>query len=115
SSARWCNFRARLLILALILTATSLMATTASAHRFAPSLLELEQLPDAIVSVQWRRPLQADPSVSPVLPDACSVMDQPQSRIDSGAIVMRWHLRCPEDQARVVSVQGLDQSRTAAL
>lgn len=99
----------------LLFVVLSLCATASSAHRFAPSLLALQQLPDKVVSVQWRRPLQADASLRPHFSPSCRALDEPRATIGAGAIVERWHIRCSDLDSLAFSVQGLEQSRTSAL
>lgn len=53
----------------------ALVCSGASAHRFAPSLLEIRQLSESTFSATWKTPIQKVSAVSmePVFPADCEI------------------------------------------
>jgi hydrogenase/urease accessory protein HupE len=93
-----------------------LFAASASAHKMAPSLLEIRELPDDVVEVFWRTPILAQEAPEPIFPSACQTLSPPLSVVDGSASETRLSLRCSSQTlAKGISVLGLKSSRTAAL
>ena len=95
-----------------------LLATDAAAHRFAPSLLEVQQLSETAFSVSWKTPIQkvSDTPIEPRLPDQCEMTStSPWLQEGTGAL-MQMQLECPEGLiGQTLAVAGLGENQSSAL
>lgn len=82
---------------ALGLSIWAALVGTASAHQFAPALIELRETPGGNVAALWREPavrVQGS-GLRPVLPAGCrGVADPVVERIGTG-MEARWEIQCP--------------------
>jgi hydrogenase/urease accessory protein HupE len=94
-------------------------AAPATAHRLAPSLLELRELGAGRVSVHWRTPLLQPSGVDlrPRLPDHCERATGVSVERDATGASVRWSEECgaPGLVGARIGIAGLAESRTAAL
>jgi hydrogenase/urease accessory protein HupE len=103
----------------LIVMATLLIASLASAHPLAPALLSLEESESGEVAVRWKisrlRPTGTD--VRPNLPAHCSPLSAPVTVVGEGDVTEEWRIDCGARGlvGSELSVGGLDRSRTDAL
>ncbi|MEM7137863.1 MAG: HupE/UreJ family protein [Myxococcota bacterium] len=77
--------------------AAALVPTGASAHLFAPALLEVRQLDETSVAVRWKQPAvrQMGSALQPSLPASC--YSQPaESKLEGTGMVSEWLATCPE-------------------
>jgi len=102
----------RLVLLALLLS----LGAPATAHRLAPSYLELrEEAPD-VFSVLWRTPqlVARGARLAPVLP--CETQGEAIAALEAAALVERSTLACPGGLVgRELRVEGLAGSGTDAI
>jgi len=101
---------------ALALVAALVAATGASAHRLAPSYLELREEADGRFAVLWRTPrvVARGARVAPELP--CQALGAPDAVEEPAALVLRWRIACSAGLVgREVKVTGLDGSGSDAL
>ncbi len=91
----------------------------AAAHPLAPSLLEIVEVEAGVYTVLWRTPALRASGVElePVLPPRCQARGEAAGQREPSALVVRWTVDCgPEGLVgQVLSVRGLDASRTSAL
>ncbi|MGH0032280.1 MAG: HupE/UreJ family protein [Myxococcota bacterium] len=96
-----------------------LLAAAASAHRLAPSLLELVERDGGRFDVTWKTPLQqpVGSDVRPELPESCATAGEAQASQEATGLVVRFPVDC--GTAGIVgqrlAVRGLDTSGTNAL
>jgi hydrogenase/urease accessory protein HupE len=92
------------------------LSSTANAHKLAPSLLELRELPSGVIGLMWKTPLLAASPPAVVLPASCRTLDRVDQTINEGAVVQRYTILCAEAvPALAFSISGLSASRSAAL
>ncbi|CAA0087630.1 Uncharacterised protein [Zhongshania aliphaticivorans] len=91
------------------------LSSGANAHKLAPSLLELRQLPSGIISVWWKTPVLAVASPSVVLPSSCQRIGGIKQEVVDNAIERRYSISCSGESSLVFSINGLAASRSAAL
>lgn len=91
------------------------LSSGVNAHKLAPSLLELRQLPSGIISLRWKTPVLAVGSPSVVLPSSCQRIGSNKQEMVDNAIERRYSISCSGEAALVFSISGLAASRSAAL
>lgn len=90
-------------------------SVSASAHKLAPSLLDIRQQGATDYAVLFRTPVDAQRRPEPVFPPLCT-LSEPQHRSEGTALETRWKLHCePGLSGQDVGVAGLRHSRTTAL
>jgi hypothetical protein len=92
------------------------LAGGASAHRLAPSYLELREEAEGAFAVLWRTPrvVARGARLAPVLP--CQKIGAPEASEEPAAFVLRWSARCEAGLVgRELRVDGLAGSGTDAL
>jgi hypothetical protein len=92
------------------------LAGGASAHRLAPSYLELREETDGAFAVLWRTPrvVARGARLAPALP--CEAAGAPRASEEPAALVLRWRARCEGGLVgRTLRVEGLAGSGTDAL
>lgn len=85
----------RLANIAILLLAACL-GTTAQAHRFAPTLLQLVELAPGSYNVVWKTPAQATSPVplTPAWPEGCSVASASPAQPEGTGLVTSLQLHC---------------------
>lgn len=114
--------RLRLILAALALALT---ARSASAHVFAPSLLELRQVDSEnaldvsdTFDVRWKQPelLPSGAHASPVLPSSCEAVAEKGLRREETGISVLWTVQCPGGvEGKTVGIDGLASTQASAL
>jgi len=111
--------RSRRLCFSVLLLALVCTPEPGFAHKLAPSLLELRELPDGQLAVRWKTPLQRPSGVEidPVLPTHCEATTSPVAETEATGVNLRWQVRCSEPGlvGSELSVTGLVESATNAL
>lgn len=89
------NRRVYLAGIAFLLLA-SCLATTAQAHRFAPTLLQLVELGPGAYNVVWKTPAQATSPIplAPAWPDECAVTSASPPQPEGTGLVTSLQLQC---------------------
>ena len=102
---------------ALLVSLVLLVPLPASAHRFAPSYLELAEGADGTVVATWRTPtLQSGAlALRPRLPESCRPTGSAMREVESGRLTERWTVRCDRLVGERLGVDGLPESRTQAI
>lgn len=87
------NIQRTLLLLMVVLLG---YASNASAHRFAPSLLQVTEIASDLYNVVWKTPVQANSSVpmEPTWPAACRVENPSPTQLEGTGKVSMLQLRC---------------------
>jgi len=92
------------------------LSSVASAHKLAPSLLELRELPSGVFSVMWRTPVLASTPPTVVFPASCHAIGQLEQSVQEGAIEQRYSILCAGVEGTLnVSFNNLSASRSVAL
>lgn len=90
-----------------------LISFQAYAHEIRPAFLELEEVQAERFQLSWKQPVTQGRRLvlDPVLPEACEVLTEPQSRIVDSAVVARWQVGCALREG-LISIAGLDRTLT---
>ena len=106
-------------MIVLLLLLALVGATTANAHMLAPSLLEVRELGDGRVDVEWRPPIVGVPGAElrPVLPPGCQTVGEPTLGIFDAASVTRWSVECEPATlvGRRFTAKGIVENRADVL
>jgi len=100
-----------------LLLAAVLVPLVATAHRLAPSLLEVRETAPGRIAVFWKTPLQrpTGTSVEPELPAGCAV-EAAEPGVEGTAATLRFEAACESSLVGArFAVRGLAESRTEAL
>jgi len=104
------------------LVMSMLLAHTAQAHLFAPSLLKIVETQPHQYHVVWKTPAKraSDTPLQPVFPDRCEVNNPSSPRTEGTGITSSWQLRCDQlgEQGlvgQVLSVTGLGTNKVSAM
>ena len=99
-----------------------LLAQAAHAHRFAPSLLKVNQTAAEHYNIVWKTPAQATSSIPmrPVWPESCEVLVASPAQIEGTGKVYNWQLQCAdmgEDGlvGETLAVTGLGANQASAM
>ena len=90
----------------------------ASAHRFAPSLLEIRQHSEDTFSATWKTPIQQVSAVAmePVFPASCEITSASPWIQEGTGVLMQMDLACPEGLVgKMLAVSGLGDNQSSAL
>jgi hydrogenase/urease accessory protein HupE len=90
----------------------------ASAHAFAPALLELREGASGTIDVRWKQPATRamGSSLRPVLPGSCSGVGEAELLEEGTGVVANWAIECPGGLVgKTVGVEGLAASGADAL
>ncbi len=81
-------------LLCLLLGTT--LAQGAHAHRFAPSLLNVQEVAPQQYNVVWKTPAQGVSNVPlrPVWPEACEVSNASEPQLEDTGVVTSWQMQC---------------------
>jgi len=108
------------LLLALLLGAAP--GQLAHAHRFAPSLLNVQEVAPLTYNVVWKTPAQGVSNVPlrPVLPASCEVTNASEPQLEETGVVASWQLQCAAlGEAGLVGqtlgVSGLGANQASAM
>ncbi len=108
------------MLLALVLGVCAIQA--AYGHRFAPSLLKVNETASQQYNMVWKTPAQGVSNVplEPVWPEACEAISASSPRLEGTGIVTSWQLQCTElgEEGLVgetLGVSGLDASQASAM
>jgi len=68
----------------------------AHAHRFAPSLLNVQEVAPLQYNVVWKTPAQGVSNVPlrPLLPESCAVTNASEPQLEDAGVVTSWQLQC---------------------
>ena len=90
-----------------------LFSCQAYAHEIRPAFLELEEIQAETFQLSWKQPITEGRrlELDPVLPEACDVLTEVQSRIIETAVVARWQVSCALREG-LISIAGLDRTLT---
>jgi hypothetical protein len=72
------------------------LAQGVQAHRFAPSLLDVQEIAPLQYNVVWKTPAQGVSNVPlrPVLPESCAAKNQSEPQLEDTGVVTSWQLQC---------------------
>jgi hypothetical protein len=97
-------------------------AQSAHAHRFAPSLLKVDEISRHTYNVVWKTPAQATSPVPlrPVWPESCEVLNASPMQLEGTGRVGNWQLRCDalgEDGlvGNTLGISGLGANQASAM
>ncbi len=93
-----------------VLAWTGALVPSASAHVFAPSLLELREVETGIFDVRWKQPIvKAQGSdLRPILPPSCIGNGLPETYEEGTGLVLAWQIRCADPLVgQSVAVEGI--------
>ncbi|MBT4520974.1 MAG: HupE/UreJ family protein [Halieaceae bacterium] len=104
------------------LLAAVLLAQTAHAHRFAPSLLKMTEMTGQQYNLVWKTPAQGTSStpLQPVWPEGCEIESVSPVQREGTGNVISWTLRCTDlgDDGMVgetLGVTGLGANQASAM
>jgi hydrogenase/urease accessory protein HupE len=93
-------------------------AAPATAHQFAPALLEIEERSADEAAVKWKQPavrVQGS-QLRPVLPVECEGLGDPEVKTEGTGIRASWRIRCPGGlTGKSVGVEGIAGSQADVL
>lgn len=101
-----------------VLLLVALFCSNASAHRFAPSLLEIRQLSETALVATWKTPIQKVSAVpmEPLFPASCQVTSASPWVQEGTGVLMQLDLSCAEGLVgKTLSVSGLSDNQSSAL
>ncbi|MEM9254683.1 MAG: HupE/UreJ family protein [Pseudomonadota bacterium] len=105
-----------------ILLLALLICQTAQAHRFAPSLLQVNEIEPLKYQVVWKTPAQGVSStpLQPRWPKACDVLNPSPPTLEGTGMVSSWQLYCPQLGAQglvgqVLGISGLGANQASAM
>jgi len=108
------------MLLALVLGLIA--AQLAHAHRFAPSLLKVDEISQHTYNVVWKTPAQGTSPVPlrPVWPESCEVINASPMQLEGTGRVGSWQLRCDalgEDGlvGSTLGISGLGPNQASAM
>ncbi len=100
----------------------SMLALPALAHRFAPSLLKVEEVSTGLYSLVWKTPTQAVSQIPlrPQWPEDCAIVRTNPAEIEGTGRVYSWQLDCSAlgDEGLVgqtLGVQGLGPNQASVM
>lgn len=92
--------------------AALVLAHSAQAHRFAPSLLKVTEIADQQYSVVWKTPAQGTSAIPlrPLWPESCEITNSSPAHMEGTGKVISWQMRCPElgEDGLVGDTLGID-------
>jgi hypothetical protein len=98
------------------------LAQTAHAHRFAPSLLKVTEIADQQYAMVWKTPAQGTSNIPlrPLWPEACEITVSNPPQLEGTGKVTSWQMRCPELGedglvGETLGVEGLGANQASAL
>ncbi len=98
------------------------IVSSAQAHRFAPSLLKVQETAGGQYHVLWKTPAQGSSNVPlrPVWPESCEVISANPTQLEGTGTVTSWQLQCStlgEDGlvGETLGVSGLGANQASAM
>lgn len=98
------------------------LAQTANAHRFAPSLLKINEIADQQYNMVWKTPAQGVSNIPlrPEWPESCEVKNVSEPQMEGTGKVSSWQLHCSglgEDGlvGETLGVSGLGANQASAM
>ena len=101
-----------------VLLIVALFTSEVSAHRFAPSLLEIRQLSENSFNATWKTPVQKVSAVpmEPVFPADCEITSTSPWIQEGTGVLMQMDLSCTDGLVgKTLSVSGLGDNQSSAL
>jgi hypothetical protein len=106
----------------LLLSACIFAVQPVLAHRFAPSLLKVNETAAQQYNVVWKTPAQGVSNVplQPIWPDSCEVLNASAPQLEDTGVVTSWQLQCSNlgDDGLVgdtLGVSGLGVNQASAM
>ncbi len=94
----------------------------AHAHRFAPSLLQVDEIAAQQYNLVWKTPAQGVSKVPlrPLWPQACEASNASQPQLEDTGVVTSWQLQCPSLGenglvGQTLGVSGLGANQASAM
>jgi hypothetical protein len=88
------------------------LAQSAQAHRFAPSLLKVTEIADQQYSVVWKTPAQGTSAtpLRPLWPQSCEITNSSPPQMEGTGKVNSWQMRCAQlgDDGLVGETLGIE-------
>ncbi len=98
------------------------MVQVAHAHRFAPSLLQVDEIAPQQYNMVWKTPAQGVSNVPlrPLWPQSCAVQNASEPQLEDTGIVTSWQLQCAGLGAdglvgQTLGVSGLGANQASAM
>jgi HupE / UreJ protein len=108
------------IVLTLLIGCT--LAQGAMAHRFAPSLLQINEIAPQMYNLVWKTPVQTTSSIplQPTWPESCRVENPAEPQMEGTGKVSTWQLRCEnlgEDGlvGETLGIAGLGANQASAM
>ena len=112
----------RVLSVIVSLCLATILAQTAHAHRFAPSLLKVTETAEQRYNVVWKTPAQTTTSIpmKPVWPATCEVLVASPPQIEGTGKIFNWQIRCDDLGADgmvgdTLAITGLGANQASAM
>ena len=94
----------------------------AHAHRFAPSLLQVDEIAPQQYNMVWKTPAQGVSNVPlrPLWPQSCAVQNASEPQLEDTGVVTSWQLQCAELGAdglvgQTLGVSGLGANQASVM
>lgn len=97
------------------------LAPGAHAHRFAPSLLNVQETAPLQYNVVWKIPAQgSNVPLRPTWPDSCAVSKASEPQLEGTGVVSSWQLQCEQPGGegivgQTLGVSGLGANQASAI
>lgn len=104
-------------VLAISLLGWLAPADMAWGHALAPALLNVELHGVDLYSVTWklpRTPIASGP-LTPIFPDSCHAITDPQRHMDPVSVIFAWKIQCGRLAGETINIDGLANSTATAL
>ena len=106
----------------LALTLGLCLLPSAHAHRFAPSLLKVNEIAPLEYNMVWKTPAQGVSNVPlrPIWPENCEVKNASAPQMEDTGVVTSWQLACPDLGVaglvgETLGVSGLGENQASAM
>ncbi|MCB1689497.1 MAG: HupE/UreJ family protein [Halioglobus sp.] len=98
------------------------LAQGAHAHRFAPSLLNVQEIAPQQYNVVWKTPAQGVSNIPlrPLWPETCTVTNASEPQLEDTGVVTSWQLQCEQIGeeglvGQTLGVSGLGANQASAM
>jgi len=107
------QYKAWLLLVFWVVLGCFVAPPLATAHQFAPALLEVEEVEPGEVNVRWKQPSTkvVGNEIRPVLPGSCVGVSRPTVDREGTGMVATWSIRC--DKGLVGTQVGVEEIETS--
>ncbi len=97
-----------------------MVPSLASAHRFAPSLLQIDELSAPRYAMTWKTPLQAVSPVPlvPILPEVCQVFSESPGFQEGTGVVVQYIIECIGENGLIgqsLAISGLAENQASVM